>query len=212
MLNSNTPRRMFSSSRLLPALALSVLCASVACKQKAIRGGEGTDNPNLDNAAMSTGLDRVDLQHLMKKNMGKLVSAPIWAKWRGAAEQPIVAIWPIKNDTSEHLDDQMATLLSDVESELVNSGVVAVVSRERQAELIRETNIQNTADFNPAMAAQLGQQLGAQYFITGKLQAVDERMNKERRVQYSLFMQVLEVETGIVRFQNKSERTKAIIR
>jgi PBP1b-binding outer membrane lipoprotein LpoB len=124
----------------------------------------------------------------------------------------VIAIWPIKNDTTEHLDDQMLTLLSDMETELLNSNVVAVVSRERQEETIREANLQQTADFNPAMAAQIGQQIGAQYFVTGKLQAVDERINKERRVQYSLFMQVIEVETSLVRFQTKSERSKAIVR
>jgi uncharacterized protein (TIGR02722 family) len=199
------------SVHLLLAAALAA-SAAVACKPKAIRGGEGTENPNLDNAAMSTGLDRVDLQDLMKKNMASLQAAPLWQQWRTAGKQPVIAIWPIKNDTTEHLDDQMLTLLSDMETELLNSNVVAVVSRERQEETIREANLQQTADFNPAMAAQIGQQIGAQYFVTGKLQAVDERINKERRVQYSLFMQVIEVETSLVRFQTKSERSKAIVR
>lgn len=193
-------------------ITLALLTPAVGCKPKAVRGGEGTENPNLDEGAMSTGLDRKDLNDLMKKNMDALMSSPLWGSWRSGGNQPVVAIWPFKNDTSEHIDDQLLTLLSDVETELINSGVVAVVSRERQAELIRETNIQQGAEFNPSMAATVGKQIGAQYFITGKVQAVDERFNKERRVQYTLFMQVLEVETGIVRFQTKSERTKAIVR
>jgi uncharacterized protein (TIGR02722 family) len=204
-------RKRSVSVHLLVA-ALAAASASAGCKPKAIRGGEGTENPNLDDAAMSTGLDRVDLQDLMKKNLANLQAAPIWQQWRGAGKQPVIAIWPIKNDTTEHLDDQMLTLLSDIETELLNSNVVAVVSRERQEETIREANLQQTADFNPSMAAQIGQQIGAQYFITGKLQAVDERINKERRVQYTLFLQVIEVETSLVRFQTKSERSKAIVR
>ncbi|MBK6919687.1 MAG: penicillin-binding protein activator LpoB [Deltaproteobacteria bacterium] len=194
---------------LLSSLLLPTLVGG--CKTKAIRGGEGTENPDLDEGAMSTGLDRKDLDDLMKKNIASLMASPLWGQWR-TSQQPVVAIWPIKNDTSEHLDDQMLTLLSDMETELINSGVVAVVSRERQAEMIAEANLQQTADFNPALAAQIGRQIGAQYFVTGKLQAVDERMNKERRVQYTLFMQVIEVETSVVKFQTKSERSKAIIR
>ena len=192
---------------------VSVVAAIVfaGCQPKAIRGGEGTENPNLDQAAMGTGLDRRDLSDLMQKNLSALVASPLWAQWKTTG-QPVVAIWPIKNDTSEHLDDQMITLLSDLETELINSGVVAVVSRERQGEMMAEAHLQQTADFDPSMAAQLGKQLGAQYFITGKLQAVDERMNKERRVQYSLFMQVIDVETSLVKFQHKSERSKAIVR
>jgi len=199
-------------SRLSLVFAAVALLPNLACKTKAVRGGEGTDNPELDSAAMSTGLDRRDLNDLMKVNTAALMNSPLWGQWRTGGGQPVVAIWPIKNDTSEHLDEQMLTLLSDLETELINSGVVAVVSRERQGELIDETHLQQGGDFNPAMAAQIGQQIGAQYFLTGKLQAVDERLNKERRVQYTLFMQVLEVQTGIVRFQTKSERSKAVSR
>jgi uncharacterized protein (TIGR02722 family) len=199
------------ASHVVVLLSLLLPGALAGCKTKAIRGGEGTDNPNLDEGAMSTGLDRKDLDDLMKKNLASLQASPLWGQWR-TSQQPVVAIWPIKNDTTEHLDDQMLTLLSDMETELINGGVVAIVSRERQAEMIAEANLQQTADFNPALAAQIGKQIGAQYFITGKLQAVDERMNKERRVQYTLFMQVIEVETSIVKFQTKSERSKAIIR
>lgn len=202
----------FFSTALVAVALLSVGATAAGCKPKAIRGGEGTENPDFDEGAMSTGLDRKDLQALMNENMAALVGSPLWAQWRAAAAPPVVAIWPIKNDTTEHLDDQMLTLLSDMETELVNSGVVSVVSRERQAEMMAEAGMQQGADFNPAMAAQIGQQIGAQYFVTGKLQAVDERMNKERRVQYTLFMQVIEVETSLVKFQTKSERTKGIVR
>lgn len=204
-------RHRFLSAALLVSLASSVVL-SAGCKPKAIRGGEGTENPDFDEGAMSTGLDRKDLQDLMQKNMASLVASPMWAQWRAGAAPPVVAIWPIKNDTSEHLDDQMLTLLSDMETELINSGVVSVVSRERQAEMMAEAGMQQGADFDPSMAAQIGKQIGAQYFLTGKLQAVDERINKERRVQYTLFMQVIETETSLVKYQTKSERTKGIVR
>ncbi len=203
---------MIMSSRLVVLFALTLPLAAGACHPKAVRGGEGTDNPNLDEGALSTGLDREDLSYLAKKNLGELMASPLWSQWRGQPKQPIVAIWPIKNDTTEHLDDQMLSLLSEMETELVNGGVVAVVSRERQAEMVAEANLQQTADFNPAVAAEIGRQLGAQYFITGKLQAVDERNHKTRRVQYFLYMQVLEVETSAIRFQTKSERSKALVR
>ena len=54
--------------------------------------------------------------------------------------------------------------------------------------------------------------MGAQYYLTGKVQAVDERADGERRVQYTLTLQLIEVETSIIHFQNTSARTKAIVR
>ena len=201
----------------LPALALTLALvpaafASSGCKPKAVRGGPGTENPNLDQGAMSTTLDRRDLQELMRMNMDKLMSSPWWAQMTQTPGQ-VVAIWPFKNETSEHIDDQLNTLLADMETELVNGGTVAVVSRERQAEMANEVAVQqNRSIYDPNFANQISRQLGAKYYITGKVGSVDEFFNKERRVQYTLFVQVIEVETSLVRFQNKAERSKAIVR
>mgnify|MGYP000423296124 FL=1 len=171
-----------------------------------------SENPNLDQGAMSTTLDRRDLQELMRMNMDKLMSSPWWAQMTQTPGQ-VVAIWPFKNETSEHIDDQLNTLLADMETELVNGGTVAVVSRERQAEMANEVAVQqNRSIYDPNFANQISRQLGAKYYITGKVGSVDEFFNNERRVQYTLFVQVIEVETSLVRFQNKAERSKAIVR
>ena len=75
---------------------------------------------------------------------------------------------------------------------------------------MREVRYQQSGDIDPASAARVGRQLGAKYYFTGKVGAVDERLKKQRRVQYSLFMQVIEVDTSLVRFQNETARSKAI--
>ncbi len=203
-------------NRVCPWIVRSTLAMAcmvgVGCKTKAIRGGVGTENPQLDEAAMGTGLDRRDLQDLMRANLEKLFASPLWVSWKRAEKPPVIAIWPIKNDTTEHLDDQLLTLLSDMETEFINSGTVTVVSRERQSELAAEVGVQNTAAYDPATMAKLSKQVGASHYVTGKLQATDERINKERRVQYTLFIQVLEVETSLIKFQHKTERSKAVVR
>jgi PBP1b-binding outer membrane lipoprotein LpoB len=197
---------------LLIALA-AALASAPGCKPKAVRGGPGTENPNLDQGAMGTGLDRKDLQDLMQVSLEKLYASPFWAQMSSSPAPAIVAIWPFKNETSEHIDDQINTLLGDLETELVNSGVVQVVSRERQAEMASEVAVQQNRNiYDVNFAAQISRQIGAKYFITGKVGSNDEFFNNERRVQYTLFVQVIEVETSLVRFQYKAERTKAIVR
>lgn len=208
---------MHTSRVLRSSLCLVLLAGAFAgsgCKPKAVRGGPGTDNPNLDEGAMSTGLDRVDIQYLVNENLNAMFASGWWARdvQGSMGDPPIVAIWPIKNATSQHLDDQMLTLLSDIETTLVNSGAVSVVSRERQAEMVAEAQLQNTDIFDPTTAARLGAQLGAKYYVTGKVTSNEERFDQERRVQYSLFLQVIEVETSLVKFQFTSERSKAIVR
>ena len=65
-------------------------------------------------------------------------------------------------------------------------------------------------DFNPAHIAQYGKQLGAKYFVTGKVAASDERTEDARRVQYFFFMQVIDVETSAIRWQHKAYVTKMV--
>lgn len=202
-----------SSLRLLLTVAIGLAgVTTLGCKPKAVRGGPGTENPNLDEGAMSTSLDRVDIEYLVDENLAAMFGSGWWARdiQGSMSNPPIVAIWPIKNATSMHLDDQMLMLLSQIETKMVNSGAVSVVSRERQAEMVSEAQMQNSDLFDPATAARLGAQLGAKYYITGKLTSHDERLNDVRRVQYSLFIQVIEVETSLVKFQFTSERSKAI--
>lgn len=187
--------------------------ASLACAPRAMRGGEGTANPYMDQPAMSTTLDKADLDYMVSRNLDALYNSKFWmGEVKGAPQPPIVAIWPIQNATTEHLDDQMLTLLSSMETSLISSGQVQVVAKESQAELAREIGIQQGAIYDPTKAARLGRQLGAKYFVTGKLTNVDERLEKTRRVQYSLFVQILEIETGLVKFQHESSRSKALKR
>jgi hypothetical protein len=42
--------------------------------------------------------------------------------------------------------------------------------------------------------------------------SADERQDEERRVQYFLFLQVIEAATGAIVFQNKSSVTKALVK
>ncbi len=194
------------------ALLLSAII-SLACAPRAMRGGAGTENPDMDRPAMSTTLDKSDIDYLVDQNLGGLYDSRFWRGEVTSNEQlPAIAIWPIENATSEHLEDQMLTLLSSMETSLVNSGEVQVIARARQAALAREIGVQQGAAYDAAQAATLGRQLGAKYFVTGKLTAVDERLQKTRRLQYSLFVQILEVETGLVKFQHETARSKALKR
>jgi penicillin-binding protein activator len=181
--------------------------AVAGCGPKAVRGDEVA---GLDDQAMSTGLDRRDLQKLLKENLDTLQNAAVVKRWE-KEDRPAVAVLPLRNETSEHIDSALEALISDIETALVNAGHVRVVSLEQQPALMQEVKQQQSDAYNPQQVARWGKQVGAQYLVTGKVFTTDERFDDERRVQYSLFMQVLDVETGEVLFQNKSAVTKALV-
>ncbi len=188
----------------LLALGVSTL---VACGPKAVRD---SDVAGLDTEAMSTGLDRRDLEKMLRENMNALQKAPVIQRW-SQEDKPAVAVIPLRNETSEHVDSALDALISDIETTLVNAGHVRVISMDQQPKLVEEIRRQYAGAFDPSQTAAWGKQVGAKYIVTGKVYNTDERQSGERRVQYFMFIQVLSVESGEILFQNKTAVTKAIL-
>jgi uncharacterized protein (TIGR02722 family) len=190
---------------LLGTITLAPACAS------GTRAVRGDDEPGLDYAAMSTGLDRRDLQRMLNENMETMRRSAVVQRW-AAENRPPVSVLPMKNETSEHIDSPLQALISDVETKLIEWGGVRVISLENQQDLLGEIRRQYSEGFDQTQIAHWGKQIGAQYFVTGKVYTTDERVGDQRRVQYYMFMQVISVETGEILFQNKTAVTKAIVR
>lgn len=176
---------------------------------KAVRG---SDTPGLDYAAMGTGLDRRDLSQMLRENMDAMKNSRAYQVW-ASEDRPPVSVLPIQNETSEHIDSALGALITEIETQLINTAPVRVVSMESQKQLMEEIQRQQHSQgaFDTSQVASWGKQLGARYVITGKVYATDERAPNARRVQYYLFIRVVSVETGEVLFQNQAAVTKAII-
>jgi hypothetical protein len=198
-------------------LLVALLCAGALSLQTGCAKHYVTDEdvPEIDSYTRSLRLDRKDIHRLYDENIDKILSssiAKIWERQAARGEAPAVAIFPMRNETSEHIDDALDTLLSDFETDLVQKTPVDVISHERQPQLIAEVKRQQSAAYDPTRLARFGRQVGAQYFVTGKVMSTSDRGRGEKRVQYSMFVQIIETETAIVKFQNKSELTKGLVR
>jgi PBP1b-binding outer membrane lipoprotein LpoB len=203
----NTPIRL-ALLLLAATLALPLGCA----EPQYVRD---TEKEDIDEYTMSLRFDRKDLDRLYEDNIDKLLSSRInktWDREAAGGNPPVVAIFPMRNETSEHIGPQLDTLLSKFETDLVNRSAADVVSHENQSELIAEIKRQQSDAYDPSRLAGYGRQVGAQYFVTGKVYDTAERVEDERRVQYFMFVQVIDVETGITKFQNESKITKGLMK
>jgi penicillin-binding protein activator len=203
-----------------PSFAFLVPCALAAAASLGTTGCatreyvRGSDDPSINAPAMSTSLDREDIQRTLQKLLNEMRDAPIMTEWRvhaGQNDRQTVAIAPFFNETDEHIDSQLDAMLSETETWLVNSGIVRVVSHERQEAIIREVEGAQHPVFDPRHIPQYGKQLGVKYYVTGKVGASDERTADARRVQYFLFMQIVDAETSEIRWQQKAYVTKAVM-
>ena len=147
---------------------------------------------------------------MLHENMEALQQSAVIKRWE-KENRPTVAVMPIRNETSEHVDSALQALISDVETTLINAGHVRVISLEDQPQLLEQVRQQYQDGFDRSQVARWGRQVGARYFVTGKVFSADERHEGERRVQYFLFMKVLDAETSDILFQKKSAVTKAMV-
>jgi penicillin-binding protein activator len=183
--------------------------AFAGCGANYVRGDEVE---GLDDLAMSTGLDKKDLEKLFDQNIDALMTSAVVAKWKEAENPPLVSIFPIANETSEHIRDSLDALLSKMETKLINSGVVLMIDHDQQDALIAEIRKQQGGEFDQSKSAEIGRQLGAKFFITGKVHSSSEKVDGEKRVQYFLFLKVVEIETGAIRWQNEANLTKGLVK
>ena len=200
----------FSWSFCFGTLVTLAMAGGACASKEYVRG---SDEPGIDQPAMSTGLDKDDIERTLQKLLNELREAPVMTEWRtraGQNDKQTVAIAPFFNETTEHIDPQLDVMLGETETWLQGSNVVRVVSHERQADMIREVEGARHPVFDPRHIPLYGKQLGVKYFITGKVGASDERTAEARRVQYFIFMQVIDTETSEIRWQQKAYLTKAL--
>jgi len=196
--------------RSLPCLCGLVLLASCGGSSEGtvVRGG---DVDGLDEAAFSTGLDRQDVDQMYEEVMGEFRQSAAVARWRQLEEPPVVSVLPFRNETTEHVDSILNAMITRVETELVNVGGVRVVSLESQPELMEQVRRQQSGAYDQSHISAWGEQLGAQFIVDGKVYAADERASEQRRVQYFLFLRILNAATSEIVFQSEATVTKAIV-
>lgn len=187
---------------------LLLLGALAGCGPSYVRGSEVE---GLDDPAMSTGLDKRDLQQALHEHMKHFVESKPVQRWAGERRRVRIAIYPMMNETSEHIDGVLNALVNDVETYLVDTDLFDVISTRKQRELMDEIARQHGGGFDPSARAEVNRQLGAEYFITGEVATSDERTSDARRVQYFMFMELLDVSTGAVVWKNKVDITKALV-
>lgn len=201
------PRTILSRCAALAAVVIASMSLT-ACGPTYVRGEQVE---GLDDAAMGTGIDKRDMEQLLHENLKSLMASPAANQWNQDGSKPTLAVYPLANQTSEHIDSELNALLSSVETFMVNSGLVTMVSVERQRLMIAEIEKQHGGGFDPNHIVEYNRQLGVKYYLTGKVFTSDQRTDEARRVQYFMFMQLIDVATSGIMWQNEAKLTKALI-
>jgi uncharacterized protein (TIGR02722 family) len=94
---------------------------------------------------------------------------------------PTVIVGSIKNLTHEHINTN--TFVSDIERELINSGMVEFVASAKQRGDIRDERKDQDLNSTEATRNAAGKEIGADYMLTGQINTIIDA-NASTQVRY----------------------------
>jgi penicillin-binding protein activator len=134
-----------------------------------------------------------------------LLAAPVFP----VQEKPIMVIYPVVNETTEHISTSGIT--DDIRMKLVQSGRFRFISEDQRVNIQKETKYQYQGSVDPSQRVEQGRQLGANYIMSGTLRSIKKkepkqvRLTSSERIYYSLNLTITDLKTSEVVYENQVE-------
>lgn len=123
-------------------------------------------------------------------------------------KRPILFVDTVRNKTEEHIDTESVT--DTIVNKLLRSGKFQFVDMTAANAVAAQRDFQQQGGLvDPAKAAQFGQQVGAQYMMYGNLSGITKRSKKEKDVYYKFTLKLLDLESGLLVWQDEQEIRKS---
>jgi len=204
-------RAVVASNCLRCCFAFTLIVSGAGCAALMPPKKQDPHKMELDRQAMALTMEQSDIEQMVGDFMARLEPSSFWQQTvRSDPKKAVVAVWPLQDATGEHLDVQTRVMLAWIEGKLARTNSVEIADRSRQGEIATKLGVKPDTDLDTAVAQKLGRELGARYFISGKLTSSNERTSDLHRVKYSLFLQLLDVDTGLIRFHIETARIKVL--
>jgi len=161
-------------------------------------------NPE-DETHYDASYDFSDKNKIVDRLVTPLLSAPVFP----VQDKPILIVYPVVNETSEHISTGGIT--DAIRMKLVQSGKFRFISEEQRANIQKETSYQNQGYVDPAQRVEQGRQLGADYILSGTLRSIKKqqpeqmRLFKKERIYYSLDLSITDLKTGEIVYADQAE-------
>jgi hypothetical protein len=151
-------------------------------------------------------LGRREANSLYEGISSRLFEASIAEEWEEKTEDddeapPVVAVWPIKNETRRSVGGALSALLSRLETDLVNKSAADVVDLANQPALLEQLRAQQSDESASSGSENETDKVGADYLVTGTMYALERPDTETPTVEYVLVAQVIETESGNIVFQ-----------
>ena len=108
--------------------------------------------------------------------------------------KPAVIVGGIRNKSMEHIP--VATFITDIERAFINTGKVRPVSGSSERGEIREERAEQGEFASLETVKRMGQELGADYMMTGEINTIEDREGGDQVVFYQTDLTLTNIETN----------------
>jgi uncharacterized protein (TIGR02722 family) len=108
--------------------------------------------------------------------------------------EPVVIVGAVRNQSSEHIDTSI--FITDIERELINSGMVRFVATAEAREEIRDERMDQQTQASEETIARLGEETGADFMMQGSISSTVDAVEGERAVFYQVDMELIRIQTN----------------
>jgi penicillin-binding protein activator len=161
-------------------------------------------NPK-DDLHYDASYDFSDKNKIVDRLVTPLLSAPVFP----VQEKPILVVYPVVNETSEHISTSGIT--DAIRTKLMQSGKFRFINESQRNNIQKETDYQYQGYVDPAKRVELGRQSGANYILSGTLRSIKKqqpeqwRLFKKERIYYSLDLTMTDLKTGEIVYADEAE-------
>ena len=129
---------------------------------------------------------------------------------RNAGRTPVVIVGAVRNRSMEHIP--VHTFISDIERAFVNSGRVIVVASSQERGELRAEKEDQRKYANLDTIKQMGQELGADYMMTGEVNTIEDREGGKQVLFYQADLVLTSIETNVKVWIGQSKIKKLVER
>ena len=171
-------------------------CVALALALGACAATTRTIDPESD-VHYDASYDFSDKKQIVEALTSSLIATPRIGREN---RQPIVVVYGVANQTSEHIDTGGIT--DDIRLELIKSGEYRFLNRRQRDNLLDETDYQYAGYVAPEQRVAEGRQLGADYILSGTLRSIEKkqpkqwRLKKRKLVYYSMTLEMTDLQSS----------------
>jgi uncharacterized protein (TIGR02722 family) len=187
---------------LLPALAL----AALACAPVQVHRMDAKEQKDLSGRWNDT-----DARLVAEEMIGDSLARP----WLPSAQQrlqrtPTVIVGAVRNQSMEHISTD--TFVEELQRALINSGQVSFVASKDERLQLRDERRDQDANASDATRKAHGEEQGADYVLSGGINAIQDEVSGEKVVFYQVNLKLLDLKSNQIVWNGQKQIKKNVVR